>query len=142
MEMTQVLPRSVVLVHPHRPTGLTRRILGFEWKAKWQWMIYNEHQGGMLCFVCTKYGKPLIQACGAWVTRAINNWPKATDLLQKHESCEWHLAALEEQGMALLGQRTGNVLDGIIAASDEEKRRNREVIKTGEASSATYNNFQ
>ena len=32
--------------------------------------------------------------------------------------------------MALLGQKTGNVLDRIIAASDEEKRRNREVIKT------------
>ena len=28
MEMTQVFPRSVVVVHPHRPTGLTRRILG------------------------------------------------------------------------------------------------------------------
>ena len=44
-------------------------------------MIYDEHQGGMLCSVCTKYGKPPIQARGAWVTRAINNWPKATDLL-------------------------------------------------------------
>ena len=32
--------------------------------------------------------------------------------------------------MALLGQKTGNVLDRIIAASDEEKRRNRDVIKT------------
>ena len=32
--------------------------------------------------------------------------------------------------MALLGKKTGNVLDRIIAASDEEKRRNREVIKT------------
>ena len=32
--------------------------------------------------------------------------------------------------MALIGQKTGNVLDRIIAASDEEKRRNREVIKT------------
>ena len=56
--------------------------------------------------------------------------PKATDLLKKHESSEWHLAALEAQGMALLGKKTGNVLDRIIAASDEEKRRNREVIKT------------
>ena len=32
--------------------------------------------------------------------------------------------------MALLGQETGNVLDRIIASSDEEKRRNRKVIKT------------
>ena len=32
--------------------------------------------------------------------------------------------------MALLGQKTGNVLDRIIVASDEEKRRNHEVIKT------------
>ena len=93
-------------------------------------MIYDEHQGGMLCSVCTKYGKPPVQARGAWVTRAINNWPKATDLLKKHESSEWHLAALEAQRMALLGQKTGNVLDRIIAASDEEKRRNHEVIKT------------
>ena len=87
-------------------------------------MIYDEHQSGMLCSVCTKYGKPPVQTRGAWVTRAINNWPKATDL---HESSEWHLAALEAQGMALLGQKTGNVLDRIIAASDEG---NREVIKT------------
>ena len=64
--------------------------------------------------------------------------------------------------MTLLGQNTGNVLDMITAASDEEKTRNREektrnreVIKTfirslnflvkhlpGEASITTYNNFQ
>ena len=93
-------------------------------------MIYDEHQGGKLCSVCTKYGKPPIQARGAWVTRAINNWSKATNLLKKHESSVWHLAALKAQGMALLGQKTGNVLDRIIAASDEEKRRNRDVIKT------------
>ena len=55
-------------------------------------MIYDKHQSGMLCSVCTNYGKPPVQARGAWVTRAINNWPKATDLLKKHESSEWHFS--------------------------------------------------
>ena len=55
------------------------------------------------------------------MTRAINNWLKATDLLKKHGSSEWHLAALEAQGMAVLGQKTCDALDWIIAASDEEK---------------------
>ena len=68
-------------------------------------MIYDEHQGGMLCSVCTKYGKPPVQARGAWVTRAINNWPKATNLLKKHESSEWHGSS-------------GGTRDGFIRAKD------------------------
>ena len=54
----------------HQPPSPTIRF-NPEWKAKFQWIIYNEHQGGILCSVCTKYGKPPIQARGAWVTRAI-----------------------------------------------------------------------
>ncbi len=53
---------------------------------KWPWMIYNANKGGMLCTVCMKYGKPPVQARGAWVTRAISNWPKATYLLKKHNN--------------------------------------------------------
>ena len=46
-------------------------------------VLHDEHKNGMLCSVCKKYGKPPVQARGAW---AINNWPKATYLLKKHES--------------------------------------------------------
>ena len=38
------------------------------------------------------------------------------------------LDSSDAQEMALLGQRTGDVLDRIIAVSDKEKRRNHEVI--------------
>jgi hypothetical protein len=39
-----------------------------EWKKKWTWIEYKE-EGGMFCSVCKKYGKPPVQARGAWVQR-------------------------------------------------------------------------
>ena len=30
-----------------------------EWKAKWQWMIYDEHQGGMFCLFAQSMGNHL-----------------------------------------------------------------------------------
>ena len=51
-----------------------------EWENKWGWMTYDKYERGMICTVCKKYGKPPVQAHSAWVTRAINNWQKATDL--------------------------------------------------------------
>ncbi len=56
-------------------------------------MVYNEQEGGMFCTPCQKYGKPPVQARGAWVTRPISNWVKATELLSKHENSEWHLGS-------------------------------------------------
>ena len=50
-----------------------------EWKKKWLWMEYKEEEGGMFCSVCKKYGKPPVQARGAWVQRPVNNWVKATE---------------------------------------------------------------
>ncbi len=74
---------------------------------KWPWMIYNANKSGMLCTV----------------------WPKATDLLKKHNNSEWHMAALETQLMADLAQQSGDVVDMIVAVSEEEKTRNRKLLK-------------
>lgn len=100
-----------------------------EWKLKWRWMEFDESKGGMVCTVCMKHGKPPVQARGAWVSRAINNWVKATELLSKHDKSEWHLAALEAQGMAESAMQTGDIVDMIVASSNEQKKRNRELVK-------------
>ena len=47
----------------------------------------------MFCSVCKKYGKPPVQARGAWVQCPVANWVKATELLNKHEKSEWHKVA-------------------------------------------------
>ena len=92
-------------------------------------MTYDKHEREMICTVCRKYGKPPVQTHGAWVTRAINNWQKATDLLKKHENSEWHIAALETQIMTELAKQSGDVMDMLVAASEEKKRRNRDLLK-------------
>ena len=84
-------------------------------------MLYNEQEGGMFCTPCQKYGKPPVQAHGAWVTRPISNWVKATELLSKHERSEWHLASVEAQALAESARCDhGDVIEQIVSASNEE----------------------
>lgn len=100
-----------------------------DWKAKWRWMEYDEHENGMFCTFCKKYGKPPVVACGAWTTRPINNWVKATELLNKHEKSDWHLASVEAQVLAESAKRRGDVVERMLAATEVERKRNRELMK-------------
>ena len=95
------------------------------WKRKHTWMDYDQIQKGMICTICKVYGKVPVQAKGAWVTRPVKNWVKATALLVKHEKSDWHRAAVEKQAMA----QHGDVADLIIAATDQERRENRDLMK-------------
>ena len=98
-------------------------------EKKWLWMEYKEEEGGMFCSVCKKYGKPPVQACGAWVQRPVNNWVKVTELLNRHEKSEWHKVAFEKHILAESAAKHGNILQRIARASEEDKRRNVELIK-------------
>ena len=71
-----------------------------DWKAKWHWIKYDEDKDGMFCTFCKKHGKPPAVACGAWTSRPVNNWVKATELLKKHEQSDWHLASVEAIALA------------------------------------------
>ena len=90
--------------------------------------MYNE-EDGMYCSICMKYGKPPPQSRGAWVTRPVKNWVKATTLLSNHEKSEWHLAAIEVQAMSETAKQHGDVVDQLIAASEVERQQNRELMK-------------
>lgn len=61
-----------------------------KWKEKFKWIEYNQQVDGMFCQVCKQYGKPPASARGAWVTKPVNNWVKATELLRQHEKSDWH----------------------------------------------------
>ena len=68
------------------------------WKNKHPWMNVSydndsSQVSGIICTICKAFGNPPVQARGAWVSRPINNWVKATSLLKKHELSEWHLAS-------------------------------------------------
>ena len=96
------------------------------WQTKWTWVVYED---GMLCSVCMKYGKPPPQARGAWVTRPVKNWAKATELLAKHEKGKWYLASVEAQAWSGLAEKHGDVMGQMLAASELERQQNRELIK-------------
>ena len=83
----------------------------------------------MICTVCKVYGVVPVQARGAWATRPVNNWVKAPSQLRMHEWSEWHLAAIEKQAMSLSSEHSGNVVQLILAVSQEEKKVNQELIK-------------
>ena len=100
-----------------------------EWKAKWRWMEYDEHEDGMFCTFCKKYGKPPVVARGAWTSRPVHNWVKATELLKKHEQSDWHLASVEAQALAESAKRKGDIVERMLAATEAERRKNRELIK-------------
>ena len=63
------------------------------------------------------------------MTRPVNNWVKATALLTKHEKSDWHLAVVEKRVMSQSTKEHGDVVELIVAASEEEKKDNRELIK-------------
>ena len=83
----------------------------------------------MFCSVCKKYGKPPVRARGAWVQHPVTNWVKATELLNKHEKSEWHKVALEKQMLAEAATIHGDILQRMARVSEEDKRRNLELIK-------------
>ncbi len=92
-------------------------------------MEYDQQVDGMFCEVCKKYGKTLASARGAWVTKPISNWVKATELLKQHEMSEWHLASVEVQVMASLASTSGGTIaDRLIAIGEEERKNNRDVV--------------
>ena len=66
---------------------------------------------------------------GTHVTHSINNWVKATKLLNKHKKSEWHLASVEAQVLAESAREAGDVVERMIVASEEERKRNRELMK-------------
>ncbi len=84
-----------------------------KWKKQYPWIEYNSCFNGMVCSICTSFGKGPVQAKGAWVTRPVCNWVKATSLLAKHDKSEWHKAALEKQKLSLLTEKHGNVAQQI-----------------------------
>ena len=65
----------------------------------------------MVCTVCKNYGKVSVQARGAWVTRAVNNWVKATEWLETHQKFEWHLAAIKRRALNQSAEEHGDVVD-------------------------------
>lgn len=100
-----------------------------EWKAKWNWIEYDELQDGMFCTVCKKNGKLPVGAHGAWVTHPISNWAKATQLLTKHGKSKWHSASVEAHVLAEMSRECGDVVEMMLISSEEEKKRNREMMK-------------
>ena len=80
----------------------------------------------MFCAICKKYCKPPPSARGAWVSKPISNWVKATELLRQHEKSKWHLAAVEVQALASCAQTSGNI---IVRMSDEVRKNNLNLIK-------------
>ncbi len=45
----------------------------------------------------------------------------ATALLTKHEKSDWHLAAVEKRAMSQSTKEYGDVVELIVAASEEKK---------------------
>ena len=80
-------------------------------------MEYDEHEDDMFCTSCKKYGKPPVVACGAWTSRPVDNWVKATELFNKHEKLEWHLASIGAQALAESAKRKGDVVERILDAT-------------------------
>ena len=80
-------------------------------------------------YLLQKVWKPTVAARGAWVSRPINNWVKATELLAKHSESEWHLAYVEAQVLTDSTRQSGDVVERMVAASEMDQKRNRELVK-------------
>ena len=76
-----------------------------------------------------RYDKVPVQAKGAWVTRPVNNWAKATTLLANLEKSEWHLAAVERRAFSQSAEKRNDVIELIVTASEKEKKENRKMKK-------------
>ena len=71
-----------------------------KWKRQNPWVEYNSSSKGMVCSVCTSFGKVPVQAKGAWVTR-----------------------------LSLLTGKHGGVVEQIISTIEEDKQHNWDFIK-------------
>ena len=71
----------------------------------------------------------LVQARGAWVTRSVSNWVKAMPLQKIMPKLDWHIAAMERKVLSLSISEHGNVVEQIVAASEEQRKQNRDLLK-------------
>ena len=71
----------------------------------------------------------LVQARGAWVTRSVSNWVKATPLQKIMPKLDWRIAAMERKVLSLSISEHGNVVEQIVAASEEQRKQNRDLLK-------------
>lgn len=85
---------------------------------------------GMISTVCTQFGKVPRQPTGTWVTRPIDNWTMATTLLKQHHQSDWHQLAVEKKALFESSRKQGDILEQLISASAEERKQNREFVKT------------
>ena len=99
------------------------------WKNEYSWMEYDSSLTGMVCTICKVYGKPPVQARGAWVTRRINNWVKAKILLIQHEKSDWHRAAVETNVHSQSTEECGDVMEQLAASTAEKEKQNRDIMK-------------
>ena len=49
--------------------------------------------------------------------------------MNKHALSEWHKAAVEKEVFAKMAERHGDIIEGMVKVSEEERRRNLELIK-------------
>ena len=63
------------------------------------------------------------------MTRPINNWVKAKSLPIQHEKSDWHIAAIERMVMSQSTEEHGNAIEQLEAATAEEKKQNRDIMK-------------
>ena len=91
-------------------------------------MNFNSTLKGMVCTVCEVYEKVPVQAKGAWVTRPVNNWAKATTLLANHEKSEWHLSAVERRAFSQSAEKRSDVPNGLDKSSEETNFKNNTTL--------------
>ena len=71
-----------------------------------------------------RFGKPPPRHEGAWITKPVCNWSKATELLTKHDASDWHKASLIASSLA----EKGDIIQQMQQASREEIKKNRELL--------------
>ena len=67
----------------------------------------NENFQGAFCKVCRKRGMSLQRTGGAWITKPITNWKKATEKMKAHSQSEVHIQSYEAELAASTAMQEG-----------------------------------
>ncbi len=100
-----------------------------KWEESFNWLMFDEFFQGAFCKVCRRRGISLQRTGGTWISKPFTNWKKAIEKMRIHAKSDVHLLSCEAEVAAARALQEGSVIQQLQQINDEEKSKNRMVIK-------------
>ena len=115
---------------PPSKSGSGIRRYSKEWNETFPWLELDENLQGSFCKLCKKGGRSLQKTGGAWITKPLTDWKKATQKMKPYSKRKVHLLPCQLGMEADKARKEGAIISQLQQNVGEQQRlQNRKAIK-------------